>query len=475
MGKIKIGWAEADITPAGKVDLFGQYYPRRSTGIHSRLGATVMAAADDRGEQAVLVSIDLANFEKDFLDDLRKKMAGKAPGLDPAKIMMNATHTHSAAAVSSGKSWWDASEKADSYRKFALEQLGRAVEAAWNSRQPAGIANTFDFASVGHCRRAVYSNGVAEMYGDTSRDDFLGLEGNEDSTVEQLFIFDAAQKPVGAIVNVACPSQVMEATYLVSSDYLGATRRLMKEKFGPDFHVLCQVSAAGCQSPRDLVRTKDEEFWSARGVGVLAGRVFAALLRGYEKIGGKIEAAPVLVHAARELVLPKRKASHQDYLAAGKEIERLEKIKPEAKAFEDFCAQVKSNEKIPGRPGPYDSKLHHFVLIKNAQAVVARYLEQQKAPELVVELHVLRLGQVAFATNPFELYLDFSQQMKARSKAEQTFVVQLACGTAGYLPTARAEQLGGYGGLIINGLVGSDGGKLLVDQTVQSINGMFHG
>jgi hypothetical protein len=86
-----------------------------------------------------------------------------------------------------------------------------------------------------------------------------------------------------------------------------------------------------------------------------------------------------------------------------------------------------------------------------------------------MELHALRVRKVVFVTDPFELYLDFGQQIRARSLAGQTFVVQLCCGTGGYLPSARAEQLGGYGGLIINGNVGSEGGKMLVDKTVEEI------
>jgi len=43
-----------------------------------------------------------------------------------------------------------------------------------------------------------------------------------------------------------------------------------------------------------------------------------------------------------------------------------------------------------------------------------------------VEIHVIRLGDMAIATNRFELYLDFGIRIKARSKAVQTFVVQLA-------------------------------------------------
>lgn len=470
MSGIKIGWAEADITPEKKGELYGQYYPRISKGIHSRISVTVMALDDGKDEQAIMISVDLTNFTRDFLDELRKSIKGKVPGLDVSKILMNAIHTHSAPAVSPGRSWWEASKKGESYRKFVIRQLGKAVVSAWASRKIGGVANVFDFASVGHCRRAVYLNETAEMYGDTSRDDFMGMEGNEDSTVEILLTFDDKKKATGAIVNVACPSQIMEATYFISSDFMGEVRRLLKEKFGPDFHTLCQISAAGCQSPRDLIRTKDDEFWSERGVKIIGKRIFDAVMSAYEKNNGKINFKPELLHTVRELTLPKRKASYQEYVNALKELERLEKIKPEKKAFEDFCKEVKVNEKIAGRPGPYDSKLHHFVLIKNAKAVLARYEEQQKEPDFTMELHTVKLGSIVFVTNPFELFLDFGLQMKSRSMAEQTFVIQLSCGSSAYLPTERAEQLGGYGGLIVNGVVGSDGGKLLVDETVKSIN-----
>ena len=174
-------------------------------------------------------------------------------------------------------------------------------------------------------------------------------------------------------------------------------------------------------------------------------------------------------HRSETVSLPRRRASYQEYRAAQKQLQQLESVTPEQEAFRRFCQEVEANEKIPNRPGPYDSKLHHFVLIQNNKAVLARYRDQDRRPTLEVELHYLRLGDVVFVTNPFELFLDFGHQIKARSGAEQTFIVELCGGTGGYLPTARAEQLGGYGGLIINGQVGSDGGKLLVDITVKAI------
>ena len=89
------------------------------------------------------------------------------------------------------------------------------------------------------------------------------------------------------------------------------------------------------------------------------------------------------------------------------------------------------------------------------------------------EVHVIRLGSIAIATNPYELFLDFGNQIKARSLAEQTFLIQLCCGSEGYLPTKKAEAGGHYSAFVSSGHVGHIGGEQLVRQTLQDINGMF--
>ena len=92
---------------------------------------------------------------------------------------------------------------------------------------------------------------------------------------------------------------------------------------------------------------------------------------------------------------------------------------------------------------------------------------------LPAEAHIIRLGSIAIATNPFELFLDYGNQIKARSLAEQTFLVQLACGHEGYLPTEKAEKGGHYSAFVASGSVGHVGGEQLVRQTLQEINRMF--
>ena len=91
----------------------------------------------------------------------------------------------------------------------------------------------------------------------------------------------------------------------------------------------------------------------------------------------------------------------------------------------------------------------------------------------LVERMRVRLGDLAMASNPFELYLDYGFRIKARSVAEQTFLIQLAGDRGSYLPTAKAIAGGHYGAKIANNKVGAEGGDLLVEATVERIAQLF--
>jgi len=108
------------------------------------------------------------------------------------------------------------------------------------------------------------------------------------------------------------------------------------------------------------------------------------------------------------------------------------------------------------------------------EATMDRF-ERQKTeakPTLATELHVLRIGDAVICTNQFELFTDFGIRMKGRSKAEQTFVVQLV-GPGTYLPTARAIRGGHYSAVVHSSHVGPEGGQVLVDKTIRLIDAMW--
>lgn len=473
---LKIGWAEIDTTPEDQCDLCGQYYHRPSEGIHSNLSATALAFESGE-EQAIMISLDLVNFKATFQQELADSL--NLQGFDSKNLIMNAIHTHSAPAVDSVRaiSWLSPLPgllQAEDYRKFLLVKLQQVASEAWNSRQCGGVAGGLGYTAIGHCRRAVYSDNTAEMYGRTDRDDFTGMEAGEDSGVELLFTYDAEEKQTGVIINVACPSQVMESTYLISSDFLGEIRRLLKDKYGNDFKIFGQISAAGCQAPRDLTRSErdNKAFWNSEGVVEIGQRLLNAIEHAKIK---NIDFTPEFKHLSCHIKLPIRTVTEAEYKQAVTKVSELEARQPEMEAYKAFCSEVKQREALPDQAGPYDSKLHHFVKIQNNKAIIARWKSQQETINYSFDSHIMRLGDCVFATNPFELYLEYGQRIRARSQATQTFIVQLSGDSCGYLPSALAEQLGGYGGMVINGRIGSGGGAELVDETAKEINELFIG
>ena len=106
--------------------------------------------------------------------------------------------------------------------------------------------------------------------------------------------------------------------------------------------------------------------------------------------------------------------------------------------------------------------------------VVKRYEQLQKDPNATypVEIHVVRLGDLVVCSNPFELFCEYGIRIKARSKATQTFIVQMS-GFGSYLPTARAQAGGHYSAVPQSNIIGPEGGQMLVDKTVKIIDELW--
>jgi len=102
-----------------------------------------------------------------------------------------------------------------------------------------------------------------------------------------------------------------------------------------------------------------------------------------------------------------------------------------------------------------------------------RYQIQERSHIFPTDIVISRLDDMAFATSPFELFLDFGNRIRARSWAAQTFLAQLSNDEAGYLPSALAEKGGHYSAYVSSGIVGHEGGDILVEKTVSVINELF--
>jgi hypothetical protein len=233
-------------------------------------------------------------------------------------------------------------------------------------------------------------------------------------------------------------------------------REKLKQRFGPDLCVLGWIGAAGDQSPRPLYRGAAEErmtkLRNSNELDEIARRVVRAVEETYDTVKGDHHAEVPLIHKVETLSLPRYIVSEKEYAFA-----RAERDKYEAEMAAD--------------PKAADQLLAHMTWNND---VVKRY-EIQKTnshPHMDVELHVLRIGDVAIGTSEFELFTDYGIRIQARSKALQTFVVQLV-GDGAYLPTEKALKGGGYSAVVQSISTGPEGGQILVDRTVELINGLW--
>ena len=479
---LEIGWGEADVTPppVKRIPLKGQYYERLADvkdPYHSRLKFVAMAMRQG-GEHVLMGCMDNVTVWQPFVDRVRARVKELVPDIEPNNIYMGCIHTHSAPAIRpSGTPKAEEMERRqpdvwgpNEYSDFALDIVAGAYVDAWKALKPGNVDRAFGTARIGHCRLARYADGSTEMYGDTSRPDFVGMLEGEDDGVGILFTYDASGRKTGVILNVACPSQVMEANFQVSSDFAGATREKLKKIYGDNFRMLYQIGAAGCQSPRDLVRRgrTEPDGWHDDMVQLLSDRLVKCVQEAKPVAVGR---QAVLRHVNQSVTVPMRRVTPEQVAAAKRELSALEKKWPGDSAWQDFLAQVHANE-AKGGPGPYDSKLHPYAVMDVDKAVLRRAAEQDSVKDFTFEMHVTRIGDVAIVTCPFELYLAYGQVIKARSAAEQTFIVT-KCGSGGYLPTTTSENSVGYSGGINVGKVGHEGGYDFCDKAVKCIDSLF--
>ncbi|MDA0989589.1 MAG: hypothetical protein O3A51_02415 [Verrucomicrobia bacterium] len=462
-GVLHIGWARGDITPEGRALLQGQFHARLAEGTLSPLTATALAmevcAADGTTEQVVFLSCDVAN--DDFKADLLQLLAGRCDDLDLRKLTVSCTHTHTAPVMRHG--CYDEPEDVadfigpDAYRIWLAAGLADIVEQAWRNRQAGTLSRGFGYAVVGRCRRAVYADGSAMMYGDTARPDFSGFEACDDHAVNMLFARTPEGDLTGILVNLACPSQCDEQLYQYSADFWHNVREAIAERFGAAVHLLPQCAPAGDLSPHLMMDQKEEcDLRNRMGVddkGIISHRIMAAITEGLAS-ASPAESTIALVHDVHTFSLPRRMVTDAEY--------ELEKRLP-------AMSETERNEQPFGF-----QRIWRFSLCSQLEQ---RYEQQQQNPNQDVECHIIRLGDAVFATNPFELFVDYGTRIRCRSQALQTFLIQLADGSAlgCYLATQRAIEGGHYSAMIKSCWVSPEGGQQLVDETVRGISKLFAG
>lgn len=466
---LKAGFAVKSILPNKPNLLRGQFNVRRATKALDPLLCTALYVSDGV-DHTVLISLDMTGISSSAVSDIAREVAKELPGFDESRLAAACTHTHTAPFLESDnavESWGEAfrltdevlegSQRPEEYKsEVFVPACARAIIEAARSAEECTLSAFCEYAPIGHIRRARYLDGSSVMYGETENDAFDQLEGGADNAVTALFFHTEDGRPKGAIVNVSCPAQVWEHGDKYSADYIGRFRELASDM---DMPILTLIGAAGNVAPRDLLRHRQRfmtepkdgfaYMYGRDGVNWAGERLCEAFRRAY---GSRIPVSDGFYHSFKMLDLPLFTVTEEEY----------EEALAGLKAFYD----------------KYGSDIYSAPDMERMQSAshagkVKRYERQKKSPYYSSAVHVIALGDVAIATNPFELYNQYGQRMIARSPFAFTMVSQLTSDSGGYLPTDDAIRAKSYSATVSDCMVRQKGGDMLTEYTVNELKKAF--
>lgn len=489
--KLLVGWAERDVTPDRAVNLMGQVHMRITQEVKDPLTVTALALAREGaapGAAVVFLSADTAHIAFGVNQQIQQIVERQIPELATEQIIIHATHTHTApmltddcyppapTGVMTGKEYAD----------FFTARAAEAIVAAWRNRRPAQVSWGLGQAVVGRNRRAVYFDDLSErpdyvhmpglrterfarMYGNTNDKMFSHVEGYEDHSVDLLFTWDDAGKLTGVVVNLACPSQETESINQISADFWHETRAALRQRLGENLFILPQCAAAGDQSPHLLwYKEAENRMLALKGIDrreEIARRVSATVTEVLPAVQKDARGSLLLQHIVKTIELPRRLISEAEINLVRADLAQLE-------------AQPPSSSPDPARQ--LADNCRRAVSLMRCRLALRRYERQQSSPTLPVDLHVVRLGEIAWVSCPYELFLDYGIRIKARSPALQTFLIQLAAtdhpqlGWDGfYLPTERAERGESYSANIYCNAISPAGGQVFVEEALRALAGLW--
>ncbi|MBR2408772.1 MAG: alkaline ceramidase [Lachnospiraceae bacterium] len=215
---LKLGYAQADITPEEPLELVGfNRADNLSKGVESSLLAQVSVWEGE--ERCCLIAVDSLGFMKNMTDLLRERVC-KVLGVSKDKVMVCFSHTHAA-------------PNADSEKQY-FEMICDKVSAA-AVRAMADLKTV----SVGYGNAEV-DIGVNRRAGGIKVDERAGFLLAQD---------EKTQKNCLLLVRLTAHGNVLKAdNYRISPDYFGAVREVLQEQY--DCPVMVLQGASGNIAPK---------------------------------------------------------------------------------------------------------------------------------------------------------------------------------------------------------------------------------
>lgn len=409
---VKAGAAKVDITPPVGVPLDGNVRDKNSQGIHDSLFAKALVFADGK-ETVAIVACDLVGLSPELVGRARQ-LIEEGSGIRGENVLLNATHTHSGPAVIALLG-----PKVDeSYLEILARKMAGAVYMAQNKLQEVSIGiGRGTVEGISFNRRIRMKDGSIRMnWEDLPETEIEGPAGPIDPEVGVVRIDDQEGNPIAFLINFTNHAAILTGdNLLISADYPGYTTAMVEQIY-PGTVALFTNGAEGNVNHIDVhnpIQTlKIRGFKEAERTGrILGGEVVKVI----ENI--KPEELTKASSSLQRIEFPLREIRQA-------ELQRAKEIAEASRGKKLFL--------VDGVP----EEIYAREIIK---------LSQRKGKSALAEVQVITLDdKVALVGAPGEVFVELGLEIKRSSKFPYTFVLGLANGYLGYIPTSAAFDQGGY-------------------------------
>ena len=405
----RAGAHAVDISPTNfPVRVNAMFTERSANKVIDPLFAKALAL-DDGTTRLVLCVVDTCMMPRDLIDRA-KADASKVTGIPTERMLVSATHTHSAPSAMGCLG----SRVDPGYAAFLPGRITAAIVGAVERLAPARIGwvqvddweHTFNRRWIRRPDKMLTDpfgqrNVRANMHPGHESPDAVGPSGPVDPQLSVLAVQRADGKPLALLANY---SMHYYESALLSSDYFGRFARHVAAMLGADdaFVGIMSQGTSGDLMWMDYGAPRRQIGYDAYAKEV-AQRV-ADMVRGLKWQ----ESAPLKM-AERKLELGYR-VPDEKRLAWAREM------------------AAKLGEKLP------QSQAEIY-------ALEAIHLHERPRTELKVQ--ALSIGELGIAALPNEVFAITGLKLKAQSPLP-TFNIELANGAEGYIPPAEQHKLGGY-------------------------------
>lgn len=420
----KAGFCERDITPDIGMEQPGNYGKSYHRSFHDQ--CKVRAVVFDDGKKRVaLVGLDLLFVTRYIVQEARAEIQ-KRCGIRPDAVMIGASHSHSSGPI--GMSEPGDYDKASplvkdlvnnksivsdpGFIQYLKVQIVEAVVLADAARTDAKLA-----VGIGHedkvsfNRRLRMKNGLSYSHPGVGNPDIIDYAGPIDPQVGTIGVWDLKGDLLGVVVNFSCHNTTNPGG--ISANWVGAMENTIRGATGnAALPVVFMQGACGDITQVDNLAKYEnpgaEEWW--------------------QLVGGRVGA-----EAYKTLLLIRRGAASDIPLDARQKVWKVKRRVPAPVKVKRALALVNEG---PEKAGAVEWTFAKETLMLDAMLKVR--------PDAEVEVQAIQVGPAVFVSNPAEYFVEYGLDIKKSSKFPFTFVVELANGCVGYVPTE--EAFGPHGG-----------------------------